>query len=278
MTVCTSPLRAHAHADLVEQLPRLTSPLLRDLAAEWVSIHDHSTVSEWSHDHVALRGLDTPGDLVDAIDDGDSSTKDAILGALLDLAQGGEHTAGRVLLQAMLPALVNHATKRRLSNELVNVDERLQVTIAVFWEVMASTTARKHVAARLSLDTLHKITAHQRRRSDVWEHHTVVVDQTESWEEPPCTEASAPIDGLSDAMDLAMLLTWALDGEVITVDEAQLLARAYLTDESRVRHELAAEQAGISLRICRKRRERALSKIKTAVRDELNLHPCAESV
>lgn len=115
-----------------------------------------TTVRRWGWRHPAvLAGCRTPDDVLDAI----RRDPDPVLLALLELAGGDDMTAGRVIVQSMLPKLIVMA-RRDPDHETADYVSWLWVVIRRY-----PTGRRRHrVAANLSLDTLKQATRSRVRR------------------------------------------------------------------------------------------------------------------
>jgi hypothetical protein len=87
--------------------------LLSSLDHEWerssTSRQWRRRLRSWGDQHAVLAGPATPDAIVDAIRSGERDHSVRITWALLDLVQGGDHFAGRTILQAIIPALMSEA-------------------------------------------------------------------------------------------------------------------------------------------------------------------------
>src|SRR5699024_811001 len=126
---------------------------LGQLTAEWTHLHQarhtQQHVRRWAHTHTILAGCTRIGDILDMIDASSRPTTDQILAALLDIHQHGERLAGRILLQAMLPALTRRARRCRMPDDIDSHDARIQYTITAFWAVITGLAARQNLASRM---------------------------------------------------------------------------------------------------------------------------------
>lgn len=256
--------------------PMPAAETFRLLCQEWVALNQSAgdAVSSWGHTAPQFAGLDTPGDVVDAIDQATPKGRDEILCALLELARGGDRLAGRIVLQAMLPLLCRFARQCSMPADITDADERAQFTVTTFWEVLASTTRGENITRHLRMKTLHVITeaahARSRRRStDTWEHrtdhHGLPEDLTEVGGEDgiECDEILTP------ETDLYGVLRWARTTHVLSAGDAQLLADVYLTDRRRPDFTRAARRSGLELRTCQRRTAAARERLALAVRQDL---------
>ena len=179
--------------------------------------------------------------------------------------------AGRVLLQAMLPALNRLARRARMPGHIDTTEARYQYTLGTFWLTLASTRATRKLASRLQLDTLNKITDHRRDAADTWEHHT---DHT-----PAGDGDVGHIEPSRDPADIDLedLLAWARRHQVLSQGDVQILANVYLTDPKRANYQIAAHKAGITMSACRKRVQRARHRLATAVTSDAQQRPASTS-
>lgn len=275
----TTPVFRHHH-----QMPAPAPSVAtwRQLCQDWVNLngdpHSIATLQEWAHREPLLAGFEDLGEIVDRIDRSDAAGKDALLGALVELAYEGDTLAGRVALQAMMPALSRLSRRCTMPSDIDGADERAQFTIASFWSVLTTTKPRpQNIARRLRMRTLDKLTEHRDRHADMWENHTTTtgiypddVDAGDPRQEPMEWD-------LDDESDLWRLLVWAIRSEALTPDDAQLLAAVYLTGDRRAPHRAvrpawaaAARQTGVSVKTCHKRVERARDRLVDAVRADLS--------
>ena len=241
-------------------------PLLRHLTQEWpVLCHSPAaarTVEGWAVREPALAGLNGPAGVVDAIDGEGRERGTEILRALLRASQDGQQLAGRILLQAMLPKLSRLARYAPSSDK----DERWQITVTCFWEVISRFPVARRTAAtaaNLALDTLHLITDSRPSQVDIPIVDYVLssrLDRQSPW----------PVYALGDLScddDLGAVLGWAVGCGVLSSDEAQLLAVVYSDDG--YGYAQAADRWGISQDAARKRCSRSTRKLGTAARAEL---------
>jgi len=269
--VTTHPFRAH------EDIPSgVASPLFRRLIAEWVDLNalpsTATTLRSLSEAEPVLAGCEHPADVLAAIDAADPAHADALLLALVRLAQDGHALAGRIVLHAILPKLSTIAARTRpTGTENTMVEDRRHVTVAEAWTVITTYPAenRPHgVAGNLTLDTLNRVTTRTRDRARS-------VDR-----EVPCDPATLP-DGaygeptlpgdlIPDA-GLAELLDWALAETVLTPEDAELLRLVYTPDpaSSGARSDAAARRLGLTPATVRQRCARSRKRLVEAVRAEL---------
>jgi hypothetical protein len=120
----------------------------------------------WQEQHAQLRAFGDPAALVRYLRRSlPGERQDAVLCALLSSARA-DPVAGRLVLQAMLPAL-----KRLSSWVLVDTREQAELwsaLLAGMWECVCGYPLERRprrVAANLRLDTLHRVTKAHRRRT-----------------------------------------------------------------------------------------------------------------
>jgi len=267
--VKTHPFRQH---DAVP--PHITSPLYRQLLTEWVALNETSSnraaVRRWGRLEPVLAGHTRSGDIVDAIDAATPDRKDELLLALIRLFHNGHNLPGRVVLQAMLPKLAR-ITQRTCPTSSDNAwtEDRHHITIAEFWDVLASYPLDRRpsrVASNLALDTLHRITRDHRPTE-------IPVDPTELPTHPQTLDQNATTGLLTKDADLTRTIAWALNEDVLTGPEATLLATIYGTTtgaRGSYGFETAATHLGITPAAVRQRCSRTIRKLTTAVRADLD--------
>lgn len=209
------------------------SPLPDRLAADWqrlcAACPDPSTRPGWADHHALhrLAGLQEAVARIQRPDGGEQ--RDAVLLALLTLAQGGDDVAGRVVLHALLPRAL------RLAGGLLHRpdvrgdrDEACALATAALWQaVMTYPLSRRpaQVAANLSMDAL----------ALVQRGHTGSSRYAPTYPELPLGDMSPfdrptdPGDAVPDA-ELLELLAWAVRARVVNLAQARMLARVYALD------------------------------------------------
>jgi hypothetical protein len=161
--------------------------------------------------------------------------RDAILLGLLERAQDGDGLAGRVVLQAMLPAVVRLARQVTGRPDVSgDQDEAFALVLAALWQTIATYPVARRpakVPANLYLDTLAIV-----RRG-----HTSGSHRTRVFLERPFADIQtagdpgqldADLDDPAGPVDaqLFTVLAWAVRSAVLLLDEAQLLIRVYGLD------------------------------------------------
>lgn len=262
------PFRSHTHgaAAGLSQPTEGPGELFTQLGQEWTRLCAlpslTHTLRRWGRTEPALAGVETLGALVDQIDGSTGQQEDQMLLALVRLTQTGQQMAGRVLLQAMLPKIATMVRRMRpSSNDDRWVEDRRQIAVATFWEVLQSYPAQRRqsrVAANLALDTLHELTRGLRRPPV-----DIPVDPDDasarlasrSYLEPRMSS-----DGLTADSDLVEVISWALSTRAISSEEAALLVRVYLPDAHEdprgagIAGELSLSHAALRQRCSRARR------------------------
>ncbi|MGH3998359.1 MAG: hypothetical protein ACRDTJ_12945, partial [Pseudonocardiaceae bacterium] len=269
--------------------PAVTCPLLRQLCENWVSTNTDPTAIEavrrWAHDDTyagTLRGLDSPGEIVDHIAASTPVVKDDVLRTLLTLVQDGERLAGEILLHTMLPALTRMPMRIQSPRGEDDYEETLQRILAEFWDVISTprNISSSGVAGRLQMETLHQVTAH-RRSKDVWEEH--VAYNEDVWEDqsdqdkacptgtPVDDSTPAPLyDELDPDSDIVGLLRSMLASGDFSMEETRLLTEVYVISGGNQRE--AAARLGISYAATRQRLTRLRNRLCAAVEaDRLEL-------
>lgn len=269
-----------------EVAPALDSPLLRQLCEYWTQLNASAevceTVRSWAKPTSRLSGLNSPGEIYDAIDAATKPIKDEILRELLGLFHSGEQLAGQILLHTMLPLLSEMPRSIRTPRGESAYEEALQRVLAEFWEVIAQPReiTRPGVAGRLQLDTLHRVTAH-RRSSDVWEEHVSYAESLGDEEHSPVATCMAhdltvptttnTVDSLLDVGEnggLLEVLVWSRDSGTFSADEAQFLGQVYLVHHGDQR--AASEHLGLSFAATRQRVTRLRNRLSTAITTAVN--------
>jgi len=242
-------------ADLFYRGTRNTaSSAARALATEWplVNTAHRSDVQAWALTDPALAGFTSGGAILDAIDDASSARQDQLLLALLRLSQTGERFATRTLLQAMMPKLSQLAHYADTDGDIKGSD-RSSITVSAF------------------LTVVHTYPVQRRPRSVAGKlEYAAAAEGIGSLNQTPLTTDTTADADPGD--EVRQLLTWALEHEVITTDEAALLRRSFLTDPTDTTprgHSAAAEDLGLSPAAVRQRCSRAIRRIRTAVHEQL---------
>jgi len=249
----------------------MTSPLLRQLCEEWSALNADPAIADaverWSQEHAALHGCTTPGDVIDLIDAQPSDDQDQILLTLMALLRGGEQLAGRVLLQAMLPAITGVARRTTPPKGCTSHEEHLHVAITQFWLVISrpNPLTCRRVAARLKLDTLHHLTKHLHRGADAWEAHTRLEPEPERTAD---AHTATPLSGPSPEDDIYDLIVSARETGIITASDAQFLADVFLAPENEMALSHAARRLAIQPDAVRQRCGRIRDRIVNATLDD----------
>lgn len=247
----TRPFRQHHDA------PLNVSAIYRPLLAEWVTLQrlPSTTIQlrRWARTQPILTGYTTPGDLIDAIDAAPQDVAEQHLIALVRIYQAGNQLAGRIVLQAMLPAINRIVANRSIDDQ--------QSVLAEFWIVLSTiavTDTTTRIAANLKLSTLRAITRPTRPEPEVLQADPLIWRASDIAEDP--TEA---------ATDLVDVIAWAHNTNAITNDEAAILAFAYTGPHTDYTRPLAIH-LGIAPEAAKKRITRAREKLINAVRQHLD--------
>ncbi|MFB7763706.1 hypothetical protein [Streptomyces xiamenensis] len=207
---------------------------------------------------------------------------DRWLGALLARAGTGTpdaELATQVVMKAMTPAAVT--TTRRLAVYSGPTEDVSQVVVAALWQVVISYPLDRRpvkVAANLALDTLHIATRELARERPAswgqepdWQFADPEMAPERMAEKQWLADQAAQLALISESGweqatgrrgDLLDFLVWAVDAEVVTVEDARDLVR--LVEEQHeagvLRRPGVAEPARM-----RKRRSRAMQRLRSAV-------------
>ena len=260
------PIRHQSAASLAGRLNHEWACLAAGPAAS-------AALSRWAPAWPALAGLGSLDDVLSLIA-ADPARRDAVLLALLELAQAGDGLAGRTVLQVMLGKAVRVAgTIVRRDDVRGDREEALARAVAALWQAIATypvTLRPARVAANLALDTVgisqrgHTGSSHLRRS-----YREVPVADVGSVR--PAVQRDRDVDDVHGPTDAQLLtvLAWAVRTGVVDLDEALLLARVYsLDDHGRPADGRAvAEQAGISWPALRQRCRRLARRIGVAAID-----------
>ena len=211
---------------------------ISQLDREWNAIVDRTVAAalqRWQQREPVLRPFSGPRQLLRFLHAAEMPDTNEPLLALLELA-ARDRLAGRVVLQAFLPAL--KTMSQRIIHPADRCDEVWELLFFFAWEAICgypTATRRRSVAANLVLQVLHDTTRELRNDKDVLTGRTAVAT------------------GDSQALVLA-----AANSGVITHDDAELILRTRF-DGERLRHVAEAERASYSaLRMRRLRAEQRL--------------------
>ncbi|MCA0296942.1 MAG: hypothetical protein LCH96_16850 [Actinobacteria bacterium] len=242
---------------------QVSSQLFGALIDEWIGLNQsRSTLTElhrWANLEPLLAGYTQPADIVDAIDAAENTVKDAMLLALLRLAQAGHQLAGRILLQQMLPS-IGKLTKTSPSQPTSDnrwAEDRRHIAVAEFWDLVSTLNLERHehgIATTLHMRMVSRIFG---RRSP---HQTLPVgDADDVWtaatpHQPAQTEDTGPT--------LAEVLQWGVRTQIITTTDAELLTHIYIGDHTAVE---AAARFDLTHAQARQRCSRATRRLAAAV-------------
>lgn len=275
----------------------LVTGIYARLVEDWMRVCElpsiAATLRKWSKAHPALAGMTSLPELLDTIDSAGADRTDEIMLALVQLTQDGQQLAGQVVLQAMLPKLSRMAASATMSTSDANtMEERRQIGIAVFWDVLATYPVdrrTRRIAGNLSLDTLHRLTEVTRAVAE-----EKPIDMTPGWRSPhadgaPTThrewfaheiDSASHLDPTGDIVaakvgdapdpdgSLLSCVAWGVDVDVISQDEAAMLVRVYAPAPGELGgHQVVAAQLGIAEPTLRARCSRAVRRLTTAVRE-----------
>ncbi|MFZ0161044.1 MAG: hypothetical protein WAL50_18595 [Kineosporiaceae bacterium] len=249
------------------------------LAQEWIRLNDDPAttilIRRWERRYPLLRGIQRPADILAAIDAGTPEVRDALLVTLIELFHLGQHLAGRIALQAMLPKLSAYAFRSAVTGRLdTRRADRFQRVLCEFWDVLIAYPVERRptrVAANLAMETLHRLT-------EAEAHPEVPLDPS---------QISGLVDGraerpsaereVSSGWNLDELLAWAVRRKVVSAADARLLAEVYgetpgssgSTRDVGAAYRTHAARTGTSPAALRQRTHRAKARLTIAVRTVL---------
>jgi hypothetical protein len=246
--------------------------LAAQLNLEWAGLafspSSAAAAERWGRSCPVLAGASSPEDLRARVAGPDVAARDAVLLALLELAQAGDVLAGRTVLQAMLGKAVRVAASAARRAEFGgDQQEALSCAVAALWQVIATYPVAgrpSRVAANLALDTLALVqrghTGSSLRRRAVPEVPTADV-RTVAKDGHLEQAAPEPADA-----ELYTLLAWAVRCRVMALPEARLLVRVYGVDAHGwpVDVRAIAAQEGISRPALRQRCHRLARRLGAA--------------
>ncbi|TDE14060.1 hypothetical protein [Jiangella asiatica] len=247
---------ATATATAPPTTPRRTdASLVGQLNAEWARLcADPATlaaVAAWGRHEAGLAGCVGLADVERAT----RARPDAVLAALLRLGHGGDRLALRTVFQLMLGKAVRIAATHTGRDSRASLEH---AAVTALWTVVATYPVQRRpvkVAANIAMDTLRLTVgelAHQR-------HETPAAPR----DLRPCRPAAphSPAD-----LELIELLAWAVDGGVITTEDATLVVDIYAPAPGLAGGSAAAARHGLSWPAARQRASRATRRIAEAVR------------
>ncbi len=198
----------------------------------------------------------------------DRTQADEILGALLNEHAAGSYPAGRMVLQCMLGAAVTIA--RRCQGRFSTYDDAIAETVAALWTAIACfpTEHADRVAGRLHFAVLEAVAG--RRTVKVAEHelplpfdvldaHALLAEST--------TPAAPHEHTLGITGEVLEVIAWGVDTRALTADDAALVTRLYVVDETGATPDGAslAAELGITHTALRQRAHRAVRRLAQAV-------------
>jgi|LSQX01.1.fsa_nt_gb hypothetical protein len=251
--------------------PPIASPLFRKLVGEWISLNTDPTATAEIHrmgqKQPILANLNTPGEIVDAIDAADQDTTDAMLAALLLLFQNGHHLAGRLVLHQFLPLIASLTYTRQQGSRTEWAEDRRHIAIAEFWTVATEVNPESdHVvcdiywrlrrACNKAFINTPEIPAGD--ASDILKLRGNA-DLNLPLARPSHQADEDDIPLRSDSYRLAPILNWARNAGLITQAEADLLTTIYI-DGNRVKN--TAAEMGLNPNNVSQRCRRAVKRIR----------------
>lgn len=243
----------------------LTWGVFGELNRDWdTHIAEAPLPHAWGRAYPALADVTTFGELLESISTySHPAGNDAVLHALLQLHADGHPAAGRAVMQSMLGKTHRLADTARKHG----YDDPHQSAIAAMWTCIGTYPLRRtnSVAGNLSLDALRILT-----REAPQPRLPRAVTGWDPADHDAADPADLPAGGDTILEDPQQILRWALDHQVISTSDHQLLCRLYLSSENtpKTLRALAAE-LGISDATVRQRHCRAMRALLAAVRTQL---------
>jgi DNA-directed RNA polymerase specialized sigma24 family protein len=222
------------------------------LDREWPLLADAGIarqLADWQRREPALVGFTHPTTLLRFLHSAPAAETDAVLLALLRTARH-DRLAGRLLLQALLPALKTQSA--RIVHPADRRDELWELLLFHAWETICCypLTRSRRVAANLVLQVLHD-TTRELRRAYAPKHPDQV---------PPAHELGSALpadaDGREDAIQAAVTA-----GAISAADAELVLC----TRVDGIRLRFLASLLGVSYTALRKRRQRAEAELRKAL-------------
>jgi hypothetical protein len=243
-----SPTRPTVVAQLEREWPLLAR---RELAVSLACWHDSQP---------ALRRFQRAQDLVTFLHAAAASESDGPLLALLVLAPD-EPPAGRIVLQAILPAL--KAQARRLTNRATTGEELWELLLFHAWEAICTypLTRRRRVAANLVLQVLHATSRELRRCA----HPETAPAPRSSHDSAPCASVGRRA---ASRPPRAPLLRAAVAAGVIGRRDAALILHTRLRNTDL---HLLARRTCVPYDALLKRRQRAEQELRVWARVQANV-------
>ena len=236
------------------------------LEREWQALAPGAVAEalpRWRAQQPALRRFASPQQLLRFLHAARSGETDAPLLALLSLARR-DRLAGRLLLQAILPAL--RAQAERIVHERERREELWELLLFFAWEAICgypTAERRFRVAANLVLQVLHDTTRELQRSTDPTDErparglsHTLGTVPAAALDQPAdANERPAPIR----EADAEALVLAAVAAGAISERDAQLILQ---TRVDGIGLRLIARVLGVGYDALRKRRQRAESQLR----------------
>lgn len=254
--------------------------------AEWEVLNQgaagRDALHRWAQEKPVLAGAQCLDDFVLRVDGAGHEEADAILLALIELAQAGQSLAGRVVIQCLLPGLRKlvrwsyrwsasvHACGAR---ELPGSAELEHAVVAELWiRIMEYPVAARpaRVAANLVWDTRKQTVGRLPREVETFADPDRLRDETIATADtyPSDLHGTAP----TMAHDLRACLDWAKSVEALSAHEVFLLEQIYLDKTGAERtpsQKEMADELGISYAALRQQVARAKQRLVSAIRAEV---------
>lgn len=231
------------------------SPALAPYEQQWTDLHSKRDVciaGRWQNADDVARQLLASGTSRD--------DRDATLLELIAAAQAGDATASHTVLRFLRPTIAGNARLLLAHSRGMSRTDAMHYAISSAWEAIA-----KYPHTRW----LRSVAMNLRQQS----RKILATDFTSTPEVP--VEAPTLERIIEDSQDetprsldddLATVLLWARDNEIISPTEIRQLM-AYGLDDSAV-HDLL-EDVGISRQTLKKRNQRTMQRLRSAVQDRI---------
>jgi hypothetical protein len=201
----------------------------------------------------------------------DRTQADEILGALLAEHSAGSYPAGRMVLQCMLGAAVTIA--RRCQGRFPTYDDAIAETVTALWTAIATYEADRtdRVAGRLHFAVLEAVAG--RRTIKVADHEVPLPFDVLDAHALMLESAGPALDGthqLGVTGEVLEVIAWGIDAGALTADDAALITRLYVADDTGSTPDGAtlAAELGVSHPALRQRAHRAVRRLAQAVIDD----------
>lgn len=250
----------------------VASKLFQLLIDEWIDLnadpHTQQALGRLARLEPVLADKPRPCDVVDAIDAADDDAKAEMVTALLRLVQAGHQIAGRILLQQMLPLIgkFTRTPKSRARDAESNrwPEDRRHIAVAEFWDLINTIDLDRSTRPIGTLSWA----LYYRLNTRPYEGQPTVFPVGDPQDllryATPISNAEQDSPHAEDHFTLTQVLEWAVDGEIISSLDAQLLTHIYIDGHTALQ---AAERFQLGYDQTRTHCSRAKRRIAAAVAD-----------